>query len=384
MRNHDEPNEISRIEDSLTPEAGEATRRAFLGVAGAAVLAPLALTAFEGTAHAGAGAEASLAATPPDGFRPFSAPGKVIKVSKKDCLQANQLYPKPEDAKAMLTRVMMELTGKADLVAAVKEFVHPKDKVLVKVNGIARENMGTNKELVLPFIEAMIAGGVPANQITVLEQYSGFLAGTRITPGNLPAGVQVAIHQNGKIKGPDGDRENPAMVNMPDRLIPGTGTRTKFVRPLTESTCAINFALVKDHSICGFTGALKNMTHGCSINPHDFHVHNASPQIALMYAQDVVKSRVRLNILDGYKVMANDGPLWKMPQHVKPHETIYASTDPVAIDMIGWEVVEKLRAELGLKTLTEEKRAPSYIKAAGELGLGIGDRARIVLKEFAI
>jgi uncharacterized protein (DUF362 family) len=378
----DEPSETARIEESLTPEAGAATRRTFLAAAGAMAL-PLLLEA-RAEAAGGANEAPSLAAVPPDGFRPFQAPGKVVKVVKKDSLQANQLYPKPEDAKAMLTRVMTELTGKPDLVASVKEFVHPKDKVLVKVNGIARENMGTNKELVLPFIEALIAAGVPANQITVLEQYSGFLAGTRITPQNLPAGVQVAIHQNGKIKGPDGDKENPAMVNMPERLIPGTGTRTKFVRPLTEATAAFNFALVKDHSICGFTGALKNMTHGCSINPHDFHVHNASPQIALMYAQDVIKSRVRLSILDGYKVMANGGPLWKMPQHVKPHEAVYASTDPVALDMIGWEVVEKYRAELGLKTLTDDKRAPVYIKTAGELGLGVADRARIQLKEVTI
>ncbi len=385
MTQHDESMQIARIEESLSAES-TASRRAFLGAAGAAVLAPSALALLEREAQAAGGANEarSFAAQPPAGFRPFSAPGKVVKVSKKDSLEANQLYPKADDAKAMLTRVLTELTGKPDLVTAVKEFVHPQDKVLVKVNGIARQNMGTNKELVLPFIEAMIAAGVPAASITVLEQYGGFLAGTRITPANLPPGVQVAIHNNGKIKGPDGDKENPAMVAMPERLIPGTGTRTKFVKPLTDATCAINFALVKDHSICGFTGALKNMTHGCSINPHDFHVHNASPQIALMYAQDVIKSRVRLNILDGYKVMAHGGPLWKSPQHVKPHEAVYASTDPVAIDAIGWEVVEKLRAELGLKTLTDEKRAPSYIKAAAELGLGVAERARISLKEVTI
>jgi hypothetical protein len=383
MSQADDHLQIARIEESLSGEGGT-SRRDFLAAAGAAaVLGPALL---EGVASAASGSNEaqSLAAVPPAGFRPFQAPGKVVKVLKKDSLQTNQLYPKADDAKAMLTRLMTELTGKPDLVSAVKEFVHPQDKVLVKVNGIARENMGTNKELVLPFIEAMIASGVPAASITVLEQYGGFLAGTRITPGNLPAGVQVAIHQNGKIKGPDGDKENPAMVSMPERLIPGTGTRTKFVKPLTDATCAINFALVKDHSICGFTGALKNMTHGCSINPHDFHVHNASPQIALMYAQDVIKSRVRLSILDGYKVMAHGGPLWKAPQYVKPHEAVYASTDPVALDVIGHEVVAKLRAELGLKTLAEEKRDPVYIKAAGELGLGIADRARIQLKEVTI
>ena len=118
------------------------------------------------------------------------------------------------------------------------------------------------------------------------------------------------------------------------------------------------------------------MTHGCSINPHDFHVHHASPQIAQMYAQDVIKSRVRLNIADGFKVMADGGPLWKRPEMVKPHEAVYASTDPVAMDTIGWEVVEKLRAELKLKTLTEAGREPAYIKAAADLGLGVASARR--------
>ena len=44
------------------------------------------------------------------------------------------------------------------LVALASLSVHAEilEQVLVKVNGIARQNMGTNKELVLPFIEAMI------------------------------------------------------------------------------------------------------------------------------------------------------------------------------------------------------------------------------------
>ena len=58
----------------------------------------------------------------------------------------------------------------------------------MKVNGIAEQNMGTNKELVLPFLEAMIAAGVKPENITVLEQYGSFLAGTRVNDSNVPAG----------------------------------------------------------------------------------------------------------------------------------------------------------------------------------------------------
>lgn len=312
-----------------------------------------------------------LAATPPAGFVPFSAPGRVVRVEKTGSLAANQLYPKPEDAKAMLEKALTELTGEADLVKAVGRFVHKDDKVCVKVNGIARENMGTNKELVIPFLEAMIASGVPAANITVLEQYNNFLQGTRINARNVPAGVKTAVHLN----------EDAVMA---ERMITGTGVRTKFVRVLTESTAVINFALVKDHSICGYTGQLKNMTHGCTINPHDFHTHRASPQIALLYAQDVIKSRVRLNIADAFKVMAHGGPLWKQPQYVSPYESVFASTDPVALDTIGWEIVEARRAEKKLRSLTTEGRPPAYIKAAADLGLGIHERAQIKLHELKL
>src|SRR5271163_2869909 len=120
-------------------------RRAFL--AGAAASAAAATLLREGIARAGG--DASLAAQPPDGFVPLSIPGRVVRVKKSGCLESNGLFPKPDDAKVMLQRAMQELTGKADLVDAVKLFLHPKDRVCVKVNGIAQQNMATNKELVL-------------------------------------------------------------------------------------------------------------------------------------------------------------------------------------------------------------------------------------------
>jgi uncharacterized protein (DUF362 family) len=313
----------------------------------------------------------NLAASPPAGFVPFSAPGRIVKVSKADCLQPNKLYPKPADAKEMLTRAMTELTGKPDLVTAVKEFVHPDDIVCVKVNGIALRNMGTNKELVLPFLQAMIDGGVRPDHITVLEQYGNFLDGTRVSQANVPAGVKISIHNNGD-------------ATMQPRIIAGTGVPTQFCRALTEATAAINFSLIKDHGICGYTGCLKNMTHGCQTVPHNFHLHHASPQIALLYGQDIIKSRVRLNITDGFKLMADGGPLYRQPQYVFPHESVYVTTDPVAMDAIGVDMVQKTRAEHRLPTLEAMGRPAAYIQAAADLGLGIADRSQIQLRSITI
>ena len=342
------------------------SRRAFLGSAAAVAAAATILPSRLALART-----SELAAHPPAGFVPLAAPGRVVKVTKSGCLESNGIYPKPDDAKEMLRRAMQELTGKSDLAEAVKLFVHPDDKVCVKVNGIALQNMASNKELVLPFVEAMIASGVPATNITVLEQYPGFMNGTRITARGVPAGVGVAWHTNKD-------------ATMDWRDIPGTQRHTKFVRALTESTALINFALIKDHSICGYTGALKNMTHGCSVNPQDFHDHHASPQIAILSAQDVLRSRLRLCIIDGFKVMAHGGPLYKHPEYVTPHESVYVSTDPVAVDAIGWDVVEKARAKFKLKSLTDEGRPPAYIQGAADLGVGIADPTKIALRVVVI
>ncbi|XYH96445.1 DUF362 domain-containing protein [Sorangium sp. So ce1128] len=358
----------------VDPGPSGRSRRAFLGglaagAAGAALLGPHAAFAEE---------LPSLAAKPPPGFTPLSIPGKIVKVTKSNSLQPNGLWPEASAAKAMLERAMAELTGKADLGAAFGRFVHKDDRVAIKANGIAGQKgatMATNKELVLEIVRGVIAAGVPAENVMIFEQYPSFLAGTRCADrtakpaADFPAGIRAAVHEN------------------KDAVMPSIsvcGIPTKFVRPFTEATAVINVSLIKDHSICGYTGCLKNITHGSTINPHSFHEHTASPQIAELYAQDVVKSRVRLHITDGFKLIYDQGPLDKNPKRRVLHESVYATTDPVAMDVIGWGVVETWRKENGLPTLKEASREPSYIRIAGELGLGVFDKNKIAMREVRL
>src|SRR5580658_6420563 len=95
---------------------GGPSRRAFLR--GAAVAAAGAALLRSGSAEARTAPE--LAARLPDGFTPFSAPGRVVRVQKAGCLEANGICPKPDDAQEMLRRALEELTGKADMAGAAK------------------------------------------------------------------------------------------------------------------------------------------------------------------------------------------------------------------------------------------------------------------------
>src|SRR6185437_16663439 len=102
----------ARIELDGSPQHA---RRAFLrgaaAVAAGAALVSSSETAFAKTAP-------NLAAQPPSGFVPFSAPGRVVRVKKADCLESNKIYPKPDDAKEMLRAALEGLTGKADMAEA--------------------------------------------------------------------------------------------------------------------------------------------------------------------------------------------------------------------------------------------------------------------------
>jgi uncharacterized protein (DUF362 family) len=351
---------------SPSNESASLSRRAFVGSAavGAAAVAAVLSSSRDGNA--------SLAASPPPGFVPLAVPGKIVKVTKAGSLQANGLYPKPDDAKAMLEKAMYEFTGTTSLGAAFGKFVHKDDKVAVKVNGIAKgKKFGTNKELVDVVLAGLIEAGVPPTSIVVYEQFFGHLAGTRVDQNNVPKGVKTMCHTNKDMLSPK--------VPFAD----GKSTiETQFCRPLMEATAVINVSLIKDHSICGYTGLLKNMTHGSIDNPSKHHQHKASPQIAKIYAHEAIKSRVRLHVTDGYKIMYDGGPV-EVVSFV-PHESVYVTTDPVAMDALGWELVDKIRAEKGMKSLKDVGREPGYIVAAGDLGLGIADRSKAVLKSFTL
>lgn len=347
------------------------TRRAFVG-------GSIAAGAMLGTTDVLADDRASLVAHPPQGFTPMTAPGRVVRVTAANTLQPNGLWPKEDVAKSMLERAMAELTGKSDLGEAFARFVHPGDKVAIKPNGIAGQKgatMATNKELVLAVVKGVVAAGVPASNIVIYEQWPKFMAGTRITDDAgvidpaFPSGVRTVVHKN----------EDASMSE-----ITVASKATKFVRPFTDATAVINITQIKDHAICGYTGAMKNVTHGSIINPQEFHAHKASPQIAKLFAQDIVKSRVRLHITDGFKLIYDEGPLDTNKKRRIPHEAVYVSTDPVALDVIGWGVVEEMRKSNSLPTLKDAGREPSYIRVAGELGLGLYDKNEIRLREVRI
>lgn len=361
------------------PVERRVSRRSFVGGAGAAALGLGGASLIESAEAFAAKDPKDFVAQPPKGFTPMVAPGRIVKVAAKgsfeSIMQPNQLWPKADVAQRLLEKAMMEFTGAPNLAEAMKKFIHKDDVVAIKPNGIAGQKgatMATNFEIILPVVEAVLAVGVPADKIMVYEQYPGFLNGTRVNvrEWKLPEGVKTATHNNN-------DHPMPAL-----RIY--QGIPTKYCRQFTDATAVIDITMIKDHGICGYTGTLKNITHGNVNNPHDHHAHQASPQIAMLYNHPIVTSRVRLHITDAFKIIYDRGPLDRDPRTRIPHGAVYVATDPVAMDTIGWQVIEKERKERGLKTLAAMRREPRYIQTAGELGLGVHDLNSIRQTSFEV
>jgi len=131
---------------------------------------------------------------------------------------------------------------------------------------------------------------------------------------------------------------------------------------------SISLAVLKDHGLAGVTAGMKNYF-GAIHNPNKYHDTGCNPYVAEVFATPPIKSKHRLSILDALIVQYHRGPsyheAWADPQGI-----LVFSLDPVACDLAGWQIIERLRKKAGLPTLREEGREPVYLKTAERMGLG--------------
>jgi hypothetical protein len=158
--------------------------------------------------------------------------------------------------------------------------------------------------------------------------------------------------------------------------------------------------VLKDHRSAGVTLALKNLSHGLVNNVCRSHVvpmlNQCGTFIPTMASLPPTRAKAVLHILDGLVGTWEGGPQTLNKTFATwPYQSLFFATDPVALDRIGWEIIDRKRrdegwpvvAQMGLdahagvgKSYTEEIlsiRQPQHIPLAETLGLGIYDRARI-------
>ena len=269
----------------------------------------------------------------------------------------------------MLDNAMQSFFDVRDPVAAWKKVVRPGEVVGLKVNTIAGPGLSTNIVLVEAICERLKQAGIKANDIVIWDRTNGEL--DRV-------GYKLSTEPNReRILGTDSKD-----VGFEDATFSNGSVTTRFSKLLTRTcTVMINLPILKDHSIAGITLAMKQM-YGVVNNPSDFHHNNCCPFIPDLYASPVIKNKFRLSICDALTGCYEGGPGFK-PQYTWKYNGLMVATDPVAHDYTGWQIIEKQRAEKGLKPLSDVGRPPKYIAVAAdaEHRLGTSDPARISVVE---
>ena len=141
--------------------------------------------------------------------------------------------------------------------------------------------------------------------------------------------------------------------------------------------CNINLPILKDHSLAGLSGGLKNM-YGAINNPNKYHDNNCDPFAAHVSNLKPIVIKNRLIITDAIKVQYELGPGYSA-EHLEYYNGLILSSDTVAADRIGLELLKRFRSANGIPPLEKAGRPVKYLASAQKLGLGVADLDRINL-----
>jgi uncharacterized protein (DUF362 family) len=291
---------------------------------------------------------------------------RVVKVTYTSPLKKGKIEPKIADL--LVQKAICTLAGKSKPVDAWRQYISPQDKIAIKINCLGGKGIATSKSVVKAIIQGLKLAGIKEERITIYDQFRGYMSKAGFRPIQTSGKVRIVYHE---------------MTGYGEKIFRIRGLPFRFCKTLLESTAVINVPVLKSHSLCGITCALKNMSYGSIDVPHRFHRQRCDPFISEIYALPEIRKKVRLIIADGLRVLYHRGP-HDNPKFKADYKAIFCSIDPVSIDRICMEVINSLRQKKGLIPLHKSKKNPTYIHTANQIGLGIDDLSRINLIQVSL
>jgi len=264
--------------------------------------------------------------------------------------------PDPASMLRMFRKGLEVLTGSSLAEDGLRQIFHPAENIGLKISTIGRRAISTYPETAVTLGLWLAKTFGREDKIIIWDRTNEELkdAGYKLSrsAGSL------------KILGTD----TPGIGYGPEPVVNRSVASlfSKIQAELIEAS--ISLALLKDHGLAGITGGLKNYF-GAIHNPNKYHDSNCNPYIADLFEIDLIRKKHRLTILDALRVQYHRGPSYH-PQWNDQSNKLVFGLDPVAVDTVGWKLVEDLRAKKGLPSLPEERRQPAYLKTAEDLGLG--------------
>jgi len=257
----------------------------------------------------------------------------------------------------MFERGVSLLAGSEGQGALLRTLFRREDTIGIKVNTIGGRALSTRPETAAALARVLTGAGLSADRFVIWDRTNRELR---------EAGFSLRMNRGG---GPRVYGTDSQGMGYASQLISHRGIGSLFSRIQTRAvTASVSLAILKDHGLAGVTAGMKNYF-GAIHNPNKYHDDHCDPYVAELFETPPVRGKHRLTVIDALRVQYHRGPAFHAAW-AEPQGTLIFSTDPVAADFTGWQLIERLRARSGLPSLAEEEREPSYVHTASRLGLG--------------
>jgi len=328
---------------------------------------------------------------------PGKYPDKVIQIDNdKSVIDKKIVY---DAAYEMISKGMLELTGKTNLKDAWLEFVSQKDRIGLKVNPVAGPTLTTSIEVTQAIVKQLEETGVPRENIIIWDRREEQLFEAGFTNEAFP-GIKIVgterpengsmYDENGKLYGLRMiDTTQYYWADCEDKYDSATipymvneGKYSYFTKIVTEMVDKIINVPILKNAGSSVTLCLKNLAYGSITNTGRLHKQLWAETVAEVNAFPPLRDKVVLNIVDGLKGCFQGGP-GANPQFFVDWKTILIGTDPVAVDRVGYDIVIKKRIAEGIQK-EESPRGRTFLNLAQDLKLGEADLEKIELKKIEI
>lgn len=272
----------------------------------------------------------------------------------------------------MIRLGLCKLTFEVKSEDALRHFFSTQEWIGLKVNCLAGKMASTHPEVALTVADLLKGMGSKNKNIVIWDRSSEELKEIGF-PLNLKGDGYLCFGTDTQGVGYSNDLIQYKNIGSLLSQVMGRLTNVQ-----------INIPVLKDHNLCGVTCSLKNY-YGAIHNPNKYHENGCDPFIADLNSVPQIREQQKLVVCDALRVQYNGGPSYH-PKWAEYYGGIIVGDDPVAVDFVGYKIVDKIRERYGLLSLEKVKRIPKHIFTAADEDhqLGKANMKEIDLVEITI
>jgi uncharacterized protein (DUF362 family) len=285
------------------------------------------------------------------------AKSKIVVIRSSDVIRASGKV-NAELLTRMIEQGLCKLTSETEPADAIGHFYSPKDKIGLKVNCLAGRMASTHPEMALVVADLLKAIGVKDKNMVIWDRSTRELK-------------EIGFPLNVNGSGPRCFGTDAQGVGYSQELINYKHIGSLLSRVMESyANVQLNLPVLKDHSLSGVTCALKNYF-GAVHNPNKYHDDGCDPFIADLNQVPQIREQHRLVVCDALRVQFNGGPSYH-PQWAENYGGVIVGDDPVAVDFVGYQIIDRIRREHGLPDLEKAGRKPKHIFTAADADHNLG------------